>query len=100
MDAPVCRHDTSDFATELRLRKRLWLLRGPCMSSESPMPDQILDENQNPARGTKPYEAPKIIRVSLRPDEAVLGHCKTPSSAGPAAPGCGIALGGCMSFGS
>jgi hypothetical protein len=66
------------------------------MSSEAPMPDQI----KIPPPGAKPYEAPKIIRVSLRPDEAVLGHCKTPSSAGPASPGCGIALGGCMSFGS
>ncbi len=70
------------------------------MSSELPMPDQIQSQDQNTAHGAKPYEAPKIIRVSLRPDEAVLGHCKTPGSAGPAAPGCGMALGGCMSFGS
>jgi hypothetical protein len=55
----------------------------------------------NPKQGVKPYEAPKVVRVSLRPDEAVLGHCKTSSSAaGPAAAGCGIALGGCMAFGS
>ena len=79
---------------------RLWFLWGPRMSGESPMPDQIQNQNQDSPRGTKPYEAPKIIRVSLRPDEAVLGHCKTPSSAGPANPGCGIVLGGCMSFGS
>ena len=51
------------------------------MSNESPMSD--------PKPERKPYEAPKVVRVSLRPDEAVLGHCKTPSSAGPAAPGCG-----------
>jgi hypothetical protein len=70
------------------------------MSSESPMPDQIQDQNQNPARGTRPYEAPKIMRVSLRPDEAVLGHCKVPSSAGPAGGGCSIAIGGCMTPGS
>jgi hypothetical protein len=70
------------------------------MSGETPMPDQIQDQNPNSPRGAKPYEPPKIIRVSLRPDEAVLGHCKTPSSAGPANPGCGLALGGCMSFGS
>ena len=62
------------------------------MSGESPMSD--------PKQDRKPYEAPKVVRVSLRPDEAVLGHCKTASSAGPAATGCGIALGGCMSFGS
>lgn len=48
----------------------------------------------------QPYEAPKIIRVSLRPDEAVLGHCKTPSVRGPAASGCGMVMGGCSSFGS
>jgi hypothetical protein len=68
------------------------------MSSESPMPDQI--QNQNPQRGSKPYEAPKIMRVSLRPDEAVLGHCKVPSSAGPAGGGCAIVVGGCMTPGS
>jgi hypothetical protein len=66
------------------------------MSSESPMTEQ----NQNPPRGSKPYEAPKIMRVSLRPDEAVLGHCKVPSSAGPAGGGCAIVVGGCMTPGS
>jgi hypothetical protein len=60
----------------------------------------MIDETQKLEETKKAYEAPKLIRVSLRPDEAVLGHCKTPSSAGPANPGCGIALGGCMSFGS
>jgi hypothetical protein len=59
-----------------------------------------LGQNENPQKGSRAYEAPKIIRVSLRPDEAVLGHCKIPSSAGPAATGCGVALGGCSSFGS
>jgi hypothetical protein len=29
------------------------------------------------------YEAPKVIRVSLRPDEAVLGHCKVTGAMGP-----------------
>lgn len=62
------------------------------MSSESSMND--------PKPERRPYEAPKVVRVSLRPDEAVLGHCKTPSSAGPAAPGCAVAVGGCMAFGS
>jgi hypothetical protein len=59
------------------------------------------DQNKNTeAASAKAYEAPKIIRVSLRPDEAVLGHCKIPTSAGPAATGCGVAVGGCSSFGS
>jgi hypothetical protein len=60
----------------------------------------MTEHNQDPRKDAKAYEAPKIIRVSLRPDEAVLGHCKIPSSAGPAATGCGMALGGCSSFGS
>jgi hypothetical protein len=36
----------------------------------------------------KPYEAPRLIRVSLRPDEAVLGHCKISGAAGPASGSC------------
>jgi hypothetical protein len=31
----------------------------------------------------KPYEAPKVVRVSLRPEEAVLGHCKISGATGP-----------------
>jgi hypothetical protein len=58
------------------------------------------EQNKNTEAVAKPYEAPKIIRVSLRPEEAVLGHCKIPTSAGPAATGCGVAVGGCSSFGS
>jgi len=34
------------------------------------------------------YERPQVVRVSLRPEEAVLGHCKTSGSAGPAGAGC------------
>lgn len=32
----------------------------------------------------KSYQAPEVVRVSLRPEEAVLGHCKVPGAAGPA----------------
>lgn len=46
------------------------------------------EQDQNPAGDAKPYEAPKIIRVSLRPDEAVLGHCKTSGSMGPVSGSC------------
>ncbi|MGA9883551.1 MAG: hypothetical protein WBQ34_07525 [Candidatus Acidiferrales bacterium] len=35
----------------------------------------------------KQYEPPKLTRVSLRPEEAVLGACKTASISGPASPG-------------
>ena len=29
------------------------------------------------------YETPRIVRVLLRPEEAVLGSCKTASTSGP-----------------
>ena len=32
----------------------------------------------------KPYTKPQIQEVPLRPDEAVLGNCKTSSTSGPA----------------
>lgn len=31
----------------------------------------------------KDYESPKLVRVSLRPEEAVLGHCKVSGASGP-----------------
>jgi hypothetical protein len=34
------------------------------------------------------YESPKLVRVTLRPEEAVLGHCKVTGSAGPGPGGC------------
>jgi hypothetical protein len=45
------------------------------------------------------YEAPKIIRVSLRPGEAVLGHCKVTGSAGPVSGSCRTLV-SCRSLGS
>jgi hypothetical protein len=46
------------------------------------------------------YEAPKVIRVSLRPEEAVLGHCKVTGAAGPVATSCRNAYGACRTPGS
>jgi hypothetical protein len=39
--------------------------------------------NQKPD-DKKPYAKPQIQKVPLRPDEAVLGGCKTASVSGPA----------------
>ena len=47
----------------------------------------------------KDYEPPKFSIISLRPEEAVLGNCKTSAAAGPAGMPC-TALGGCSSIGS
>ena len=33
--------------------------------------------------GKKNYEPPKVTMISLRPEEAVLGHCKSASISGP-----------------
>jgi len=49
------------------------------------------------ANGT--YEPPKVIRVSLRPEEAVLGHCKVTGAAGPVATSCRSVI-ACRTLGS
>ena len=60
-----------------------------------------MKEKQKPKPKNKPsYEPPQVVRVSLRPEEAVLGHCKTPSSAGPISGGCASARVRCHTFGS
>jgi hypothetical protein len=48
----------------------------------------------------KGYEPPKLMTISLRPEEAVLGHCKTFSGGGNnSAFGC-TPVGVCNSIGS
>jgi hypothetical protein len=50
-------------------------------------------------RHKKPYVKPEIKRVMLRPEEAVLGSCKTTKVSGPDNPRCSTA-GSCSSLGS
>jgi hypothetical protein len=50
-------------------------------------------------RPRKPYEAPSIEKVPLRPDEAVLGFCKNNTTPGPIGPNC-RAVGSCSTQGS
>jgi hypothetical protein len=47
----------------------------------------------------KAYEPPTLTVISLRPEEAVLGNCKTMSSGGPVSTTC-ASLGGCRTIGS
>jgi hypothetical protein len=54
----------------------------------------------NQASGKKPYEPPRLATISLRPEEAVLGHCKTAGSGGSVQATCTIPLGPCSSVGS
>jgi hypothetical protein len=46
----------------------------------------------------KTYEPPQLTTISLRPEEAVLGHCKTLNGGGSGQFGCGSFL--CASVGS
>jgi hypothetical protein len=52
----------------------------------------MADEKHNSDDVRKAYEAPKVTRISLRPEEAVLGICKIMGHNGPFA-----GLGGCLS---
>ena len=58
--------------------------------------DHQLEKTDSKAK----YEPPRLTVISLRPEEAVLGHCKTMTSAGgpgsgssPCFPLCGSSLG-------
>jgi hypothetical protein len=45
--------------------------------------------NENPNRSSPPkapYIKPEVTQVPLRPQEAVLGFCKTTGSVGPGSP--------------
>ena len=46
--------------------------------------------DQQPNRGRKPYAKPEIKQVSLRPEEAVLGSCKTSKISGPGQAKCSV----------
>jgi len=56
------------------------------------------NENKT-SQGRAAYQPPEVVRVSLRPEEAVLGHCKTATSTGPATLGSCTHL-FCKTFGS
>jgi len=59
----------------------------------------MIHESNEPQCGKK-YEPPRLTTISLRPEEAVLGHCKNSSAAGPVAATCITILGPCGSVGS
>jgi hypothetical protein len=47
-------------------------------------------ENNNAPEGKKPYVKPEVKEVPLRPEEAVLGACKSNGQAGPAQATCAV----------
>ena len=44
--------------------------------------------NENNSQEKKRYEKPTLTRFPLRPEEAVLGFCKSSASAGPSGGNC------------
>ena len=50
--------------------------------------ERMTEENKPQSLHGKEYTPPKLVRISLRPEEAVLGHCKVSGSAGPASASC------------
>lgn len=55
--------------------------------------------NKKQQQGGKPeYQPPSVVRIHLRPEEAVLGHCKTSSARGPIGSSC--RLSSCPTLGS
>jgi hypothetical protein len=51
-------------------------------------------------RPKKPYLKPEAHRFPLRPEEAVLGFCKSASSSGPSGSGTCRTVGFCQTAGS
>ena len=47
-----------------------------------------MNESQSGSEPKKPYVKPEAKRFPLRPEEAVLGSCKSTSSAGPSGGSC------------
>jgi hypothetical protein len=60
-----------------------------------------LGEDQRDSK--REYDPPQLVTISLRPEEAVLGHCKISGGTGPqggVGGPCSILLGGCTPLGS
>ena len=59
----------------------------------------MYDEGELMKKEKKPYIKPVVTRFLLRPEEAVLGFCKSNTSAGPSGGNC-RSVGNCFSQGS
>jgi hypothetical protein len=59
----------------------------------------MADANKPDVPGKRAYQPPVLKKVELRPEEAVLGSCKTSSNIGPATSDC-LAGTDCFTTGS
>jgi len=57
-------------------------------------------EHHDQEQVKKPYERPEIKRFPLRPEEAVLGFCKTTGVVQPGGSSCRTGIGNCHGIGS
>ena len=57
-------------------------------------------ERENNQTVKKRYSTPEVKQIDLRPEEAVLGNCKTSGTSGPASFGTCSQVGPCSSLGS
>ena len=57
-----------------------------------------MDESKRTDR--QKYEPPEIVTISLRPEEAVLSHCKISGGSGPIGAACNLLILACSSIGS
>ena len=58
------------------------------------------EKKRNAPKEKRPYVKPEIKQVQLKPEEAVLGGCKTSSAAGPARAACDAGCGVCRALGT
>lgn len=59
-----------------------------------------MDNHATKEEARKPYRKPEAKRFSLRPDEAVLGGCKSAAVAGPSGVRCNANVIYCRTAGS
>lgn len=65
------------------------------------MNGDTMDDKQATTAAKKPYQKPEAKRFPLRPEEAVLGNCKSNASGGPSAGSTScFAVGFCKTSGS
>jgi hypothetical protein len=60
-----------------------------------------MNRESNPGECKKLYDPPRLTTINLRPEEAVLGHCKTMNSGGQNSGACSTFFLPCIAtFGS
>jgi hypothetical protein len=58
------------------------------------------EKKRNAPKEKRPYVKPEIKQVQLKPEEAVLGGCKTTSGAGPSKIRCNFLGSDCSTIGT